>query len=88
MPPAKISDFILWYDQVPIHRYIPAALFSYYAIPGLRLDYFLFFEYFAAQVIGEGYLHCQGLVETFDLVAYVKSQSVIDGYQRGKPEFF
>ncbi len=42
------------------------------------LDYHLFFEHFACQVIGKGYLDCQGFFEPLDFVGHIECQSVID----------
>jgi len=44
------------------------------------LDYSLFFENFAGQVIGEGNLDCQRLLDVFDFVGHVEGESVINGY--------
>ncbi len=52
------------------------------------LDYSLFFENFAGQVIGECNLDCQGLLDVLDFVGHVEGESVINGYYCGKPELF
>ena len=52
------------------------------------LDYFLFCEYFAGEIIGKGNLYRQGFFKALDFVGYLKSQSVINRYNCGKPELF
>ena len=52
------------------------------------LDYFLFCEDFAGEIIGKGNLHRQRFFKALDFVGYLKSQSVINRYNCGKPELF
>ena len=79
MPPAKISNFVLGYNQIFVHckSIVDRFLFvtrstARYTQYESRFDYLLLFEHFAGQMVSESDLDYKRFFEISDFVAYLK----------------
>lgn len=87
---AENGNFVFRYDEVFVHGFLyrtqPIAQYNITVLFGF--DYYMLFEGFSGDVVGEDDLDIQGLFRNFDLVGDVECQPVVGGYDSGKPEFF